>query len=738
MKSKLTLALLVIGFSSSAFSQTIVYQDTFDEDGLDVNTGIGGGGISENFNVNSDPTPFLWNDDDDGDEGLSTGFPAGSGSQITTFRSENSFNVTNGFTLEVVFDIASNVAGSPFPSNHLSFGLASEDSDGASNLLESNGFTPVADAIGFSLGTRNGSVDEGLLEWDADANAPDEGLTSTLDGFIFELGSAQTITLEVDGNGNFTYTYGGITGTGTTAIDLNETYFFRARTQGSRDNVIQSVTLTTTSAQFEAPIVTTSASVFDLAVPIDVNVTFDPSANVAELVTSNGTENLLTLDTDGDGQVVFSDTPPIGDFTFEVSTSRADIAAPLEAETTVTIIDPADEAPSNAFSTAIIADSPLFYYRYEELADSTFIRDSSGNDFHTNDFTENLILGGGPGGIQNAIFYGSSANPSARGILVPASSEMSESFSFVSVIQVSDFIFDNSRNILSMQNGTGLGATILGRRATMNTLLDGANTILTDENVLPPNTTCLVHCIFTADDVNGGGEMAIYIDGELYDSAIIDPFDANTGNWVIGATPIVGDPSWRDWLDETAIYESALTQAQITAHADAFLEAADDFLGFYADTEEIELGGSVVLNWKVANSVFATIEAAPEGGNPTILDANSGTSFTFSPPVTTTYTILINGVRQDEEAIVVTVSSPIEPAVIQSFTYTLSNNSPIVILEISGEPNTTYSILASQDLIFDENDLNLGLITLDENGELTQEFSADPNIPREFYQAVTN
>jgi len=43
-------------------------------------------------------------------------------------------------------------------------------------------------------------------------------------------------------------------------IDLNETYFFRARTQGSQDNVIQSVTLTTTSAQFEAPIVTTSAS----------------------------------------------------------------------------------------------------------------------------------------------------------------------------------------------------------------------------------------------------------------------------------------------------------------------------------------------------------------------------------------------------------------------------------------------------------------------------------------------
>jgi len=175
MKSKLTLALLVIGFSSSAFSQTIVYQDTFDEDGLDVNTGIGGGGISENFNVNSDPTPFLWNDDDDGDEGLSTGFPAGSGGQITTFRSENSFNVTNGFTLEVVFDMASNVAGSPFNSNHLSFGLASRDSDGASNLFESNNFTPVADAIGFSLGTRSTAsgpnVDEGLLEWDADANA---------------------------------------------------------------------------------------------------------------------------------------------------------------------------------------------------------------------------------------------------------------------------------------------------------------------------------------------------------------------------------------------------------------------------------------------------------------------------------------------------------------------------------------------------------------------------------------
>ncbi len=716
--------------SGHAIGQT-VYQDTYDEDGLTTNLGIGGGGVAETFNNASGS--FAWNDDDDDDEGLSTG-TAGSGAQITTFRTENSFNVSNGFTLEVTFDMESNVdgpgTGVPFPSNHFSFGLVSDAMDGENALFDKNSYVPTTDAIGFSLGTRGVNTDEGVVEWDADGGDM-QGLFSYLAPIDFATGSGQTITLEVASDGSFTYTYGTITGSGTTNIDLTQTYFFKARTQGSVGNVIQSVTLSTNSTQFAAPTISTSASVYDLAVPVDFNIVFDPSATTATLSTpTDPSVDLLPLDTDNDGVVVFSEAPPVGISTYEVTASRAGIPAPLSESTEVTVIDPAEEAADNAFSLAIKDDSPLFYYRFEEEAGTTFIRDSSGNAYHTNDFSGNITFGTSPapGGMQNAADFSPSSG--VRYIKVPATSEMSSSFSFVSVLNVSGVVPNtNTRNLLSMTSGTGSGATVFGKHEQFRTFIDGAVDNLTDSEALPSDASCLVHFVFTADEINGGGEVAVYINGELYGSPVtVGAVGANVGNWVIGATQILGDPCWLDWIDETAVFEAALTDVQIEAHATAFFAAADPLLGFNADLTEVGTGDPVTLTWKISDLATAvTINGVAQ-------DISSGGGVytaTFNPTVSTSYEIIVSGPDGPfTKTIDVTVTAPAVAPTITSITTNGVSPDPQVTLEIQGTPNSVFEITYSADLV--SGWTYLDTISTDETGYGTKTFPGEGT--REFYR----
>ncbi len=738
---------LSLASTSLAFSQAIVYQDTFDEDGLDTNTGTGGGGDVAQFNTAGS---FVWGDGDDDDEGLSTGANgAGSGGQITTFFTDNSFNVANGFTLEVVFDMISNVddpsAGSPFPSNHLSFGLVSDPQEDINNLFSSNGFAPTIDGIGFSLGIRDEFVDEGLLDWDADGDGGTAGLQTTLNAIAFITGAVdglnQTLVLNVAANGNYTYTYGTDTGSGTTNIDLTQTYFFKARTQGSLGNVIQSITLSTNSAQFNAPTIESTASVHDSDVSIDLNITFDPSATSATLVNSADAStniDLLAIDASdavpNDGIVVVSESPAnLGLNTYEVSASRLGIA-PLSESLDLTLIDPNDEAADNALSTAIKANSPLFYYRYEDASDSTFVRDSSGNRFHTNDFTANLLgvaFGNGPdpGGVGNAADFRPIAG--ARGIRVPATSEMSESFTFTSVINVDEFTVVNPRSLFSMSNGTGTGAILLSWQGFFQSSLDGTVDNLSVADEFPLNTTCIIHYVFTADEINGGGEHVLYVNGvEAAAAVTVADFGPNEGNWIIGANTLLGDPSWFDWVDETAIFEEALTSAQITTHVDAFFAAADPLLGFYSDTTEIDEGESVQLSWKVSDSATAvTINGAPVAGD------TSGGVFTqtFDPTITTLYTIQVtgpNGVSTSD--INVVVNLPDADIVITSCTFD-DATPPNVVIEFTGAPDTTYTIFASPDL--DDFTIFITSVTTDEFGVgISQSFEGLGD--SEFYRVV--
>lgn len=210
----------------------INYQDTFDNDGLGVNAGDGGGGVSDSFN-----NAPAWTDDG----ALSAG-DAGAGFHIWKFTTEETFAFPEGFAMEVVFDqLFDDNNGSngsaPFNANHFSFGLTTTTT--SSNYLDTNGAIPESEGIGVSLTNRNGSVDIGLLEANLSA-----GTTTTLAPFTSStVGVGQVFTLTVDAEGNYDWALNGETGAGTTALDLSQVFQFTARTQASAGNRIQSVSI---------------------------------------------------------------------------------------------------------------------------------------------------------------------------------------------------------------------------------------------------------------------------------------------------------------------------------------------------------------------------------------------------------------------------------------------------------------------------------------------------------------
>ena len=162
---------------------------------------------------------------------------AASGNRIATFITSNGFDLSPGFTLTVVFDqLANDDEGPAFPSNHFSFGLLSSQ-DNSNNFFSGGLANAGVDALGVSLGTRSGNAPIGVVEWDGDAQTTLNPLTNA-----DVIGDDLTFVLTVDADGNYTYTLGTASGSGTTDVDLS-TAFFKARTQGSNLNSIESITI---------------------------------------------------------------------------------------------------------------------------------------------------------------------------------------------------------------------------------------------------------------------------------------------------------------------------------------------------------------------------------------------------------------------------------------------------------------------------------------------------------------
>ena len=217
--------------STSADAQ-IVYQDTFDDDGLDVNTGIGGGIADLNIPGASVAEFF----DDGNDLDMVTG--GGWGGNRGYAESLDGFNLSGGFTLEVTYTVQIPSGGN---ANRAMFGL-----------WDGNGTNPSENFLGtnndrYGIGVNILSTNQGSTGLNSADDAGAGSITPLSDDQIIS-GGMHTLVLEMDTADNWSYSIDGApasTGTIGAGFDLSRTYNFIVYAQDNENDVrVLSVTLT--------------------------------------------------------------------------------------------------------------------------------------------------------------------------------------------------------------------------------------------------------------------------------------------------------------------------------------------------------------------------------------------------------------------------------------------------------------------------------------------------------------
>jgi PKD repeat protein len=206
------------------------YSDTFDNDGLAMNTGTGGGMLTY---IPQASKALYFSDD-----GNLTAESGGTdGAKRGAVYSENAFQLTEGFILDVVYTvdtIETTVADTA------TFGLVDEVGNLDGLFVDA---TKGITGLGMSLTTRGGVANDaqGLISLDADGVT----YTNLSNAQIITTGTDKTFSLTVLEDGSFSYSIDGATATtGTTTLNLTNDYHFAAYTQRNPGFAIQSVSLT--------------------------------------------------------------------------------------------------------------------------------------------------------------------------------------------------------------------------------------------------------------------------------------------------------------------------------------------------------------------------------------------------------------------------------------------------------------------------------------------------------------
>ncbi|MDP0491225.1 MAG: PEP-CTERM sorting domain-containing protein, partial [Verrucomicrobiota bacterium JB023] len=234
----LTLTALVT-LSSPATAATLVYQDSFDNDGA-ANSGTGG---SLNTGWRNSGTEFT----DNGDLSASTN----GGGQQSWAWTQSEFDLSGGFEMVVTFTTVA--AGNP--SFTFSFGLLDEVSaatTGNGGLVgETGNFRNViagdtTSGIAFGTTTRNGGIAGFDVFTDTSFTEINDDITTSI-----SLGTTQTLTLTVNADGSGSASLG--TGTATYAAgtftlfdeSADDEFHFAVFSQGNNDpgGSLQSVSL---------------------------------------------------------------------------------------------------------------------------------------------------------------------------------------------------------------------------------------------------------------------------------------------------------------------------------------------------------------------------------------------------------------------------------------------------------------------------------------------------------------
>ncbi|MDB4356642.1 LamG domain-containing protein [Akkermansiaceae bacterium] len=333
------------------------------------------------------------------------------------------------------------------------------------------------------------------------------------------------------------------------------------------------------------------------------------------------------------------------------------------------------------FPAAVVADSPLAYYRFEEAAGATTLVDSSGNGL---DIDYSTPFGTTELGVQGAVGLGALFKLDGS-FLTPLLLDPSVGdFTIEAVMRTDSPAVNVGAVAISNQQGTiagGVGRSnlVVNANRAITSFSGGVTTpaeaFATEEN--------FDHIILTFDQsaVAGGTETTFrfFINGIAQGSSTIAPEPAD-GNWVIGSNKLQDNQFFSGLIDEIAIYGTRLddpdgdgdvSDSRVNEHYKSYLTDSVTLANFEASVAYLDGGQSAELTWLVSPELTSlTID---DGTGP--IDALGDTtdclgSLTVSPTATTTYTLTGEGPLGMETLEVQIVVD--EAAVIDSFTSNFS------------------------------------------------------------------
>lgn len=390
------------------------------------------------------------------------------------------------------------------------------------------------------------------------------------------------------------------------------------------------------------PIITlfgSESEVVEVGSSADLIIHFDADAAVATLDSGGVQTDLIALDTDGDGKVVFT-VMPTATATYTLDVQRGGESDSRSITLTVPIIP-----PSSPYSDLVRSDGAIAYYQFEEPAGSPAIFDSSGNGHHSVGFVGSPVLGE-PGAIGQGVRLNGGESITTGLTFDPGNLATQEGgFSIELIFLADEGATDlNTNTFVSQRDGTGLGRSIayLDGDGAFSSFLGGVGR---SSGVIPGNNT-LCHSVFVYDSVVD--EVRYYLDGVLISTVTGVTAEAATGEWILGSQKLQASQFLFGILDEVSVYplmlddpndDGDLTDSKVASHYTAYLAEAAPLLGIDADADLIFSGESATLTWKTGDAAESV--SISELGIVSGSEAGGTFSAAVSPMVTTTYTITV-------------------------------------------------------------------------------------------------
>ena len=255
------------------------------------------------------------------------------------------------------------------------------------------------------------------------------------------------------------------------------------------------------------------------------------------------------------------------------------------------------------YPAVVLSDSPLAYYRFEEVPGASVIADSSGNGLDA-DYSAPIgtTVLGEPGVVGLAALFNGD-----DGILTPLRFDPSVGDFSIETVFNPTIIPGDAGIIVSNQNGNGIGRSNLFVHSTANfrSYIGGGPT-----NAGPLfEAETWYHIILTYDHsaVAGGLDSTIrfYVDGveQSGSQRVTEPAD---GGWVLGSHKLLDRQFFTGLLDEVAIYDFRLddpdgdgdtSDSRVEPHYDAYQKAS------VIETPDLALtvtrnGSDLVFEWE--------------------------------------------------------------------------------------------------------------------------------------------